>query len=135
MRSVSDQSCQMNYLIIPHGTFQTLIGASVAGPRFFLFSDPERSKQLLTDAGFHAPWAVQVPQLWRVPSPDELFDAILYGTVRAGATLRGQSKAAREAVRATVVRVLNNYRVAPDSKFQCPAILATAVKPQLCRNR
>ena len=100
-----------------------------AGPNFFLFSDPERSKRVVTDAGFESASVIQVPQVWRVSSPDELFGAILHGTVRARATLRAQSAQARETIRAAVHDAISRYRLGANYEVPMPAILASAVKP------
>jgi ubiquinone/menaquinone biosynthesis C-methylase UbiE len=54
-----------------------------AGPNFFLFSDPEQSTRALQDAGFVSPSCRQVPQVWGLSDPDELFKVFTEGTVRA----------------------------------------------------
>jgi hypothetical protein len=66
-------------------------------------------------------------------SPDELFGAILHGTVRAGATLRAQSAQARETIRAAVRDAINTYRRGAKCEVPMPAILASAVKPERLR--
>ncbi len=58
------------------------------GPNFFLFSDPEQCKRVLTGAGFQSPSISYVPQAWRVSAPERVYDHILKGSVRAAATLR-----------------------------------------------
>ena len=110
-----------------HGSLD--VGLPV-GPNFFLFSDPERSKRVVTDAGFQGESVIQVPQVWRVSSPDELFGAILNGTVRAGATLRAQSARARETIRASVRDAINGYLRGAKYEVPMPAILVSAVKPE-----
>jgi hypothetical protein len=98
------------------------------GPNFFLFSDPERSKRVVTDAGFQSASVIQVPQVWRVSSPDELFGAVLHGTVRAGAMLRAQSAQARETIRASVRDAINAYLRGAKYEVPMPAILVSAMK-------
>lgn len=44
-----------------------------AGPNFFLFSSAEQSINALRGAGFDLPTFRQVPQVWCVSDPDELF--------------------------------------------------------------
>jgi ubiquinone/menaquinone biosynthesis C-methylase UbiE len=105
-----------------HGSLD--VGLPV-GPNFFLFSDPERSKRVVTDAGFQSASVIQVPQVWRVSSPDEL----LHGTVRAGATLCSQSARARETIRAAVRDAISAYLRGAKYEVPMPAILASAVKP------
>ena len=98
------------------------------GPNFFLFSDPERSIEALCDAGFVSPTVRQVPQVWRIADPDQLFDIVSRSTVRAAATLRAQSPLAREAVRAALRQTVGAYRVGDLHEVPMPAVLATAMK-------
>src|SRR3989304_1216731 len=58
------------------------------GPPFFRFSEAVECRRALERAGFAAPGVTRVPQLWRLPDPDSLFQAILNGTVRTGGLLR-----------------------------------------------
>ena len=81
--------------------------------------------------GFQSASVTQIPQAWRVSSPDELFGAILHGTVRTGATLRAQSAQARETIRTAVRDAINTYRHGAKYEVPMPAILASAVKPGL----
>jgi SAM-dependent methyltransferase len=69
------------------------------GPPFFRFSDPEESKRVLAAAGFIDVAATQVPQVWRFPSPDTLFDVMYHGSVRNAALLRAQSPEVLEKIR------------------------------------
>src|ERR1051326_8457542 len=98
-----------------------------AGPNFFLFSDPEQSTKALVAAGFVSASCRQVPQVWRVSEPDKVFQSIADGSVRAAATLRGQSPAAREAIRASMRDAMAAYRRGDVYEVPVPAVLATAV--------
>jgi ubiquinone/menaquinone biosynthesis C-methylase UbiE len=100
-----------------------------AGPNFFLFSDPEQSTQALRHAGFVSPSCRQVPQVWRIAEPDELFEVITEGTVRAAATLRAQSPQARDAIRAALRDTVMAYKRGQYFEVPMPAIVATAAKP------
>jgi SAM-dependent methyltransferase len=100
-----------------------------AGPNFFLFSDPEQSTQALRHAGFVSPSCLQVPQVWRIADPDELFAVITEGTVRAAATLRAQSPQARDAIRAALRDTVTAYKRGQYFEVPMPAIVATAAKP------
>jgi ubiquinone/menaquinone biosynthesis C-methylase UbiE len=100
-----------------------------AGPSFFLFSDPEQSTRTLLDAGFVSPACRQVRQLWRVSAPDEVFEAITEGTVRAAATLRAQSASARERIRAALREAIAGYARGDCYEVPMPAMLASATKP------
>ena len=100
-----------------------------AGPNFFLLSDPEQSTKALLTAGFVSPSCRQVPQVWRVSDPDEVFQSLVEGTVRAAATIRAQSPPAREAIRAAIRNAVAGYRCGDSYEVPMPATLATAVKP------
>lgn len=100
-----------------------------AGPNFFLFSDPEQSTQALRHAGFVLPSCRQVPQVWRLAEPDEIFEVIMAGTVRAAATLRAQSPQARAAIRAALRDTVTAYKRGQYFEVPMPAIVATAAKP------
>jgi len=100
-----------------------------AGPNFFLFSDPEQSTKALLNAGFISPSFRQVPQVWRVSDPDEIFDVVTEGTVRAAATLRAQSPGAREAIKTALRETVMAYKRGDCFEVPNPAVLATAVKP------
>jgi len=100
-----------------------------AGPNFFLFSDPVQSTKALLTAGFVSPSCRQIPQVWRVSDPDEIFEVVANGTVRAAATLRAQSPGAREAIKAAMRDTVTAYKRGEDFEVPTPAVLATAVKP------
>jgi hypothetical protein len=99
------------------------------GPNFFLFSDPEQSIKALRDAGFDSPAVRQVPQVWRIADPDMLFDMIAGSSVRAGATLRAQTHAAREAIRAALRDKVSEYKCSTHFELPMPAVVATAIRP------
>jgi len=105
-----------------HGSLD--VGLS-AGPNFFLFSDPDQCKRALSDAGFKDPVVTSVPQFWSLALADDAFDTIMQGTVRASATLRAQTPAARDAIRQALRSVVEQYRCL----VPMPAILASARKP------
>lgn len=100
-----------------------------AGPSFFLFSDPEECIRALQDARFVSPSWRRVPQVWRVSAPDEVLEAIREGTVRAAATIRGQSASARAAIEAAVRDAVAVYARGDDYELPMPAMLAAALRP------
>jgi SAM-dependent methyltransferase len=108
-----------------HGSMD--VGLPV-GPNFFLFSDPEQSTKALRDAGFVAPSCKQVPQVWRLSDPDELFEVVTQGSVRAAATIRAQNPRAREAIRAALREIVMAYKRGDHFELPMPAVVATAVK-------
>jgi len=100
-----------------------------AGPNFFQFSDPAQCINALQSAGFVSPQCRQVPQMWRFSAPDQLFDALAQGTVRAAATIRAQSPKARDEIRAVLRGTVAAYMKGNDFVVPMPAVLATAAKP------
>jgi ubiquinone/menaquinone biosynthesis C-methylase UbiE len=100
-----------------------------SGPNFFLFSDPAHSEAALRAAGFESPSFRQVPQVWRVSDPDEIFETVAEGTVRAAATLRAQSPEARAAIKAALRDTVAAYRRGEVFEVPTPAVLASAMKP------
>jgi ubiquinone/menaquinone biosynthesis C-methylase UbiE len=109
-----------------HGSLD--VGLPV-GPNFFLLSDPEQGTKALLTAGFVSPSCRQVPQVWRVSDPDEVFQSLVKGTVRASATIRAQSPPVRESIRAAIRNAVASYRRGDSYEVPMPATLATAVKP------
>jgi SAM-dependent methyltransferase len=108
-----------------HGTMDVGLPA---GPNFFLFSDAEQCARALSNAGFVSPSCREVPQVWRVTDPDDLFEVISRGSVRAAATLRAQSPTAREAIKEAMRAVVTSYSVGDYFEVPAPAVLASAVK-------
>ncbi|MBF6988233.1 MULTISPECIES: class I SAM-dependent methyltransferase [Cupriavidus] len=100
-----------------------------AGPNFFLFSDPNECRSALQQAGFVAPSCRHVHQVWRFSTPDQLFDALAQGTVRAAATLRAQTPRARDEIRAVLRGTVAGYMRGSGFEVPMPAVLAAAVKP------
>lgn len=100
-----------------------------AGPNFFFFSDPAQSTRALRGAGFVSVSCTQVPQVWRLSHPDELFEVVTEGSVRAAATIRSQSPGARDAIRAALRETVGGYRRGDQFEVPMPAVIASAVKP------
>jgi ubiquinone/menaquinone biosynthesis C-methylase UbiE len=99
-----------------------------AGPSYFLFSDPDYSRKALLDAGFSSPTFRQVPQVWRVTDPDQVFEIIANGSVRAAATLRAQSSSARASIKASIRNTVSAYKCGENFDVPAPAVLAAAIK-------
>lgn len=108
-----------------HGTLDVPLPS---GPPFFRFSDPEESSRALLAAGFRFPEVIRVPQSWRLPSPDHLFEAMESATVRTGGLLRAQSSQALPAIQAFVRDAVTAYRKNGGIELPMPAMLATAEK-------
>ncbi|MCZ6489690.1 MAG: methyltransferase domain-containing protein [Acidobacteria bacterium] len=99
------------------------------GPPFFRFSDPAECHRVLQEAGFVAPRTVQVPQVWRLASPDALLDAMQEGTVRTGGLLLAQPREAQNAIQAAIRDAVKVYEKAGSIELPMAAVLATARKP------
>src|SRR5262249_39511397 len=98
------------------------------GPPFFRFSDPEECRRVLRGLGFRSPEVVVVPQVWRLPSPDALFDVMREGTVRTAGLLQAQTPEAQQAIRAGVCEAVRPYQRGRAIELPMPAVLASALK-------
>ena len=94
------------------------------GPPFFRFSDPDESKRILIAAGFSGVSVTQVPQVWRLPSPDVLFDVMYNSSVRTAALLRSQKSDVLEKIRAEIRQEVEKR----GNELPMPAVLASGQK-------
>ena len=99
------------------------------GPPFFRFSDPGESRRTLLEVGFVSPLIAKVPQIWRLPSPEALFEAMQGATVRTAGLLRGQTPQALNAIRTAMRNAARAYEKDGVIELPMPAVLASAVKP------
>jgi hypothetical protein len=83
----------------------------------------------LIAAGFAAPVVVKVPQLWRLPTIDSLFDVMLQSTVRTAGLLRAQKPEAWEKIRDAMRDESKRYQKGGTIELPMPAVLASAAKP------
>ena len=109
-----------------HGTMD--IGLP-SGPNFFLFSDPSESESRLAASGFEKIEFRTVKQTWRLSSADELFAAVMNGSVRAAATLRGQEEGALKKIKAAVEANLPDYLVGQEYQIPMPVLVASGARP------
>jgi ubiquinone/menaquinone biosynthesis C-methylase UbiE len=79
--------------------------------------------------GFRSVTVTKIPQVWRVTAPDEPFEAILNGTVRAAALLRAQAPDALAAIRDAVRQAVTAYAHGGAFELPMPAVMAAAEKP------
>ncbi len=98
------------------------------GPPFFRFSDPGECLQALLKAGFSMPEVVHIPQIWRLPSPDALFNTMQGATVRTSGMLRAQSAEALEAIGKSIREAVAAYQKGEGIELPMPAVLASAKK-------
>jgi SAM-dependent methyltransferase len=69
------------------------------GPPFFRFADRVECERTMIEAGFRGVRLRELPLLWRLPSPEALFDAFWEGGVRTRGLLMAQSEPALAAIR------------------------------------
>ena len=101
------------------------------GPAFFRFSDPEESRRVLLAAGFSNPTVTRVPQLWRLPSADALFDVMYNASVRNAALLRAQKPEVLEAIREEIRRSVEQHR----NELPMPSVLVCGLaSPEFLSN-
>ncbi len=98
------------------------------GPPFFRFSEPGECVQALLKVGFAMPKVVQIPQIWRLPSQDALFNAMQGATVRTSGMLRAQSAEALEAIGKSIREAATAYQKGEGTELPMPAVLASAKK-------
>jgi len=99
------------------------------GPAFFRFSDPMECRRTLRRTGFTDSEAARAPQLWRLKDADDLFQAMLTGTVRTGGLLRAQTPEALAVIRDAIRRSVEVNRREDFYELPMPAVLASGVKP------
>ncbi len=98
------------------------------GPNYFLFADPAVSQERMAAAGFTDVAVRQVPQVWRVSSPDVVIRGVLEGSVRAAATVKAQSPAAREAIFEAIRQAVRPYATADGFELPMPAVLTVGTR-------
>jgi SAM-dependent methyltransferase len=98
------------------------------GPPFFRFSDADECMRALAAAGFERARVTKVPQTWRLPSADALFDALCHATVRTAGLLRAQAPGALAQVRAAILQSAERYRDEAGLALPMPGIVASATK-------
>jgi hypothetical protein len=99
------------------------------GPPFFRFSEPDECVRSLLAAGFESPEVNKVPQVWRLPAGDGLFEAMKEGTVRTAGLLRAQNPEALQRIREAIRRDTERYRKGDVIELRMPAMLASGTKP------
>jgi ubiquinone/menaquinone biosynthesis C-methylase UbiE len=99
------------------------------GPPFFRFSEPDECIRSLLVAGFASPKVVRVPQFWRLPSLDTLFEFMRDSTVRTAGLLQAQRPDALEKIRDAMRDELKKYQKRNAVELPMPAILTSGMKP------
>ena len=99
------------------------------GPPFFRFSDWAEAKQSLLKAGFADPRIKKIPQTWRLPSANALFEIMQTATVRTAGLLSRQTPEAIKSIRVMMGNAVRLYEKNGFFELPMPAILASAGKP------
>ena len=99
------------------------------GPHFFRFSDPQECHRSVLGAGFVSPTVKTIPLIWRLHSPDALFENMFEGTVRTAGLLRAQSADAIRAIRKALRQAAMPYQKGDGVELPMPAVLVSARKP------
>jgi ubiquinone/menaquinone biosynthesis C-methylase UbiE len=98
------------------------------GPSFFRFSEASECISALLAAGFESPDVTKVPQTWRLPAGNRLFEIMSDSTVRTAGLLRAQKPEALARIRDAVRQGTEMYRNGDIVELPMPAVLAKATK-------
>ncbi|HET6663938.1 MAG TPA: methyltransferase domain-containing protein [Acidimicrobiales bacterium] len=79
------------------------------GPPFFRYADDAAFAELLSDAGLVDVTVTDLAFTHRMPSADAFWDAMLGGTVRASAQVRGQTPDMQRSIRRAFDRIVAHY--------------------------
>jgi len=96
------------------------------GPPFFRFSDRDECRRTLTACGFVEINVTQLPLVWQLASPEEVFDAFFNGSARTGGLLRAQTPSALAKVREGVLKNASAFTRAGHVEVPMPALVISA---------
>jgi ubiquinone/menaquinone biosynthesis C-methylase UbiE len=99
------------------------------GPNFFAYADENVACRDLAEAGFEEVTSALVAQEWVVAAAEEIFDAVLNGTVRAAALLKRQPPEALDRIRVATREALAPFEQGGSFRVPMPAVLVHATKP------
>jgi hypothetical protein len=83
----------------------------------------------LTGAGFAEAEVICAAQTWRVSDPTVVVETIMQATVRASATLRAQTPAARASIERAIQDTIEGCARDGYYEIPMPAVVASALKP------
>jgi len=124
-----DQAVALGALLRAVRAHGDLAVAMPEGPDFFALSTPEHSRQLLVGAGFRDPESSRVDQVWRLATPEHVYDIFQRATVRMRALLLAQSSERAAKIRAALRDELAPYRRGDVYEVPMPALLVMGRKP------
>lgn len=99
------------------------------GPPFFRYSDATAARAALAAAGLVEIEVKPLPQTWRFTAREQLFEAMLRGTVRTAALLRAQSETALKAIRDDIVAGAAAFADGDGIALPMPSVLLSGRKP------
>jgi SAM-dependent methyltransferase len=100
-----------------------------AGPDFFRFSVDEEFEALLRGSGLDDRHVQTIAFTHRVPTPDELWNGLLGGTVRTSALILGQPEEMRHRIREAFDRRVGEFQGADGLELPVSVKLASGRKP------
>jgi len=100
------------------------------GPSYYVFSEPGECRTALGGAGFDVDTLRidTVTVLWRVPTPEHLFEAQLHAGVRTAAVLHAQPPERLAAIRAAMVEGVRRYADGEEFALPIAARVITAAR-------
>jgi hypothetical protein len=98
------------------------------GPPFFRYADDAAFAGLLHDAGLVDVTVTNLAFTHRMPSADALWDALLDGTVRASAQVRGQTPDMQRSIRRAFDRIVADYHTGSELELPVSVKIAAARK-------
>ena len=99
------------------------------GPPFFRFSDRDECRRVLEACGFVDVTVTQLPLVWRLAAPEEVFDAFFNGSARTGGLLRAQTPEAQARVRDAILKNAAAFTRGDHLEVPMPALVVSAKKP------
>jgi SAM-dependent methyltransferase len=100
-----------------------------AGPPFFRFSERAECVRVLEDAGFENFAIAQIPLVWKLDSPVDVFEAFYRGSARTGGLLRAQPAPTLAKVRNAIEKRAGAYaRAGSRLEIPMPALVVSAKK-------
>jgi ubiquinone/menaquinone biosynthesis C-methylase UbiE len=99
------------------------------GPPFFRYADDAAFADLLSDAGLVDVAVTTLAFTHRMPSADDFWDAMLDGTVRASALVRGQTPDMQRSIRRAFDRMVADYHDGGELELPVSVKIAAGRKP------
>jgi len=112
--------------ILTHGNMHAPLPE---GPPFFRFSEEAECARSLDTVGFADAEIKKIPQTWKLPSTDALFDVMRTATVRTAGLIALQTPEALRSVRVMMRNACGLYVKNGAVELPMPAILAAGTKP------